>query len=68
MSSSDGQWGLCYWATWTETIGKIVLDRVPSPGHSREQNKTALSLPVIKAYLLVPELQPEIQISGLPHF
>ena len=49
------------------TIRKTVLGRLLPPGHSTHNRlKHTPSLSVKKAYLLVLELQPEGQVSGLP--
>lgn len=52
----------------TIVIGKTVLGRRPCPRHCKDSRlKYILSLPEKEAHLLFLELQPEGQLSGLPH-
>lgn len=50
------------------TIAKILLGRPTPPGHCTDRmlEYPLCSLPVKKAYLLTPELQPDGQVSGFP--
>lgn len=67
----------CFWWTLrlyvpgphrTIAIGKTVLGRPPRPTLGKDSRlKYILSLPEKEAHLLVLELQPEGQLSGLPH-